>query len=45
VKNVCIQVSIHIVLIALSKPQMMDIADTAIKVGGAREGQSFVLKV
>jgi hypothetical protein len=23
----------------------MDIADTAIQVGGAREGQSFVLKV
>jgi hypothetical protein len=26
-------------------PQMMDIADMAIQVGGAREGQSFVLKI
>jgi hypothetical protein len=27
-----------------SEPQMMDIAEMAILVGGAREGQSFVLK-
>jgi hypothetical protein len=26
-------------------PQTMDIADMAIQVGGAREGQSFVLKI
>jgi hypothetical protein len=26
-------------------PQIMDIADMAIQVGGAREGQSFVLKI
>ena len=26
-------------------PQMMDIVDIAIQVGGAREGQSFVLKM
>jgi hypothetical protein len=25
--------------------QMMDVADLAIQVGGAREGQSFVLKI
>jgi hypothetical protein len=27
------------------KPQMMDIADMAILVGGAREGHSFVMKI
>jgi hypothetical protein len=27
------------------EPQTMDIADMAIQVGGAREGQSFVLKI
>jgi hypothetical protein len=26
-------------------PQIMDIVDMAIQVGGAREGQSFVLKI
>jgi hypothetical protein len=26
-------------------PQIMDIADMAIQVGGARDGQSFVLKI
>jgi hypothetical protein len=29
----------------MSIPQTMDIADMAIQVGGAREGQSFVLKI
>jgi hypothetical protein len=27
------------------RPQTMDIADMANQVGGAREGQSFVLKI
>jgi hypothetical protein len=29
----------------MGKPQTMDIADVAIQVGGARKGQSFVLKI
>jgi hypothetical protein len=29
----------------VNSPQMMNIADMAIQVGGAREGQSFVLKI
>jgi hypothetical protein len=28
-----------------AQPQTMDIAEMAIQVGGAREGQSFVLKI
>jgi hypothetical protein len=29
----------------MKQTQTMDIADMAIQVGGAREGQSFVLKI
>jgi hypothetical protein len=29
----------------MPRTQMMDIADMAIKVGGAREGQSFLMKI
>jgi hypothetical protein len=29
----------------MMNPQMMDIEDMDIQVGGAREGQSFVLKI
>jgi hypothetical protein len=30
---------------SMAKPQIMDIVDLAIQVGGAREGHSFVLKI
>jgi hypothetical protein len=38
-------VDLFIILYAFSRTTDMDIANRAIQVGGAREGQSFVLKV